>query len=160
MGYYILILFGFLFEISGSFILAAEAIGLDKFERWIANLSRTRDEMMGKSERKGTTFLDPSRFIASLGAAAGGAFGYWISPHLPKWPAENLISAFIGGLAGVACGMLIYIGTIRTLKSIIFALRNIESRTRIHAVGLLGFGLLFLGFCLQFIGTLIDGLTR
>ena len=163
MGFhYILILCGLLVEVAGAFVLAAEAIGLETLERWIANLTRTHAEMVGEQTRRGSTFLDPNRFIAGSGAAVGVAFGYWVSLHLPEWPAnlEKLAALVVGGLAGAVFGVLIYRGALVTLQVVVRALRRIESRVRLHAVGVLGFGLLAFGFCLQFIGTLVDGLNR
>lgn len=163
MGFHcILILCGLLFEVTGAFVLAAEAIGLERLERWIAKLSRTRAEMAGEQARRGSTFLDPNRFICGFGSAAGVAFGYWVSLHLPEWPAnlEKLAAIAVGGLSGAVFGVLIYRGTLVTLQVVVRALQRIESRVRLHAVGVIGFGLLAFGFCLQFIGTLVDGLNR
>lgn len=160
--YYILILCGLLLELTGAFVLASEAIGLDTLERWIANLRRTRAEMVGEQTRQGSTFLDPIRFICGFGSAAGVVFACWVSLHLPEWPAnlEKLAAVGVGAIAGAVFGVLIYRAALVTLQLFVRALRRIESRVRLHAVGILGFGLLAFGFCLQFIGTLVDGLNR
>jgi hypothetical protein len=149
-------------EVAGAFVLAAEAIGLETLEQWIAKLTRTHAEMAGEQTRRGSTFLDPNRFIAGFGAAAGVLFACWVSLHLPEWPSnlEKITAAVVGVIVGAVFGVLIYRGALVTLQVVVRALLRIESRVRLHAVGVLGFGLLAFGFCLQFIGTLVDGLNR
>lgn len=149
-------------EVVGAFVLAAEAIGVERIQSWAANLSRTRAEMAGTEPRRGSTFLDPNRFIVGLGSAGGGAFGYWLSFRVPAWPSEIAAKAAVvvaGALAGAIFGVVLYIGALATLRTGAHALKRLEARIRFRAVGLLGFGLLFVGFVLQLIGTLIDGLS-
>jgi hypothetical protein len=75
----------------------------------------------------------------------------------PKWLRVPL-AAVIGGDGGGLLGLALSISVPIVIQTIASALLRLESRARVHAVGVLGFGLLFLGFSLQFAGTLIDGL--
>jgi hypothetical protein len=152
---------GLSLEIVGAFVLAAEAIGVERLDSWAANFSRARAEMAGTQPRRGSTFLDPNRFIAGLASAGGVAFGYWLSFRVPPWPSDIAAKAAAivgGGLAGGVFGVVLYQGALATLRIGVHALRRLEARVRFRAVGVLGFGLLFVGFVLQLIGTLIDGL--
>ncbi len=158
----ILILAGLSVEVVGAFVLAAEAIGVERIHSWADNLSRTRAKMARTEPRRGSTFLDPNRFIAGLGSAGGGAFGYWLSFRVPPWLPEIAAKAaavVAGGLAGAIFGVVLYLGALSTLRTGAHVLKCLEARVRFRAVGLIGFGLLLVGFVLQLIGTLIDGLS-
>ena len=151
-------------EVVGAFVLAAEAIGIERIHSWADSLSRTRAEMAGTKPRRGSTFLDPKRFIAGLGSAGGGAFVFWLwlSFRVPPWLPEIAATAdavVAGGLAGAIFGVVLYLGALSTLRTGVHVLKRLEARVRFRAVGLLGFGLLFVGFMLQLIGTLIDWLS-
>jgi hypothetical protein len=161
-AHHVLILSGLSVEIAGAFVLAAEAIGLERLDSWTADLSRVRDEMAGTQARRGSTFLDPNRFLAGFASAGGGAVGYWLSYRLTFWPSPIAKAAAVGvgALAGGVLGVILYQGALATLRATVHALKRIEARVRVRAVGVLGFGLLSIGFLLQFIGTFVDGLER
>jgi hypothetical protein len=159
--HHILILVGLTIEIAGAFVLAADAIGLDRLVHWASNLREVRGALTGAKPWARSTFLDPNRFLSALGSAGGVAIGaYWVMPLLmsyPKWLRVPL-AAVIGGGGGGLVGLALSISVPIVIQTIASALLRLESRARVHAVGVLGFGLLFLGFSLQFAGTLIDGL--
>jgi hypothetical protein len=164
--YHVFVLAGLVAEIIGGFILALDAIGLERIARWVASLRRTREEMAGEQVRKRSTFTDPNRFIAGIGAASGGAAGYLVSERLPVWVAHlprivSLIGIImVAGVFASIIGVALYQSALFLLHHITNSLWRLEQRARIRTNGLLGFGLLFIGFLLQFVGTLGDMLRK
>lgn len=164
--YHLFILSGLVSEIGGGFVLALDAIGLERISSWATRLRCTRAEMAGEQRRTRSTFTDPNRFISGIGGTGGGAAGYWISQRLPIWGpylprfVSVLAAAVIGGVCGVVVGLTLYRSSLLLLHHGASALMHLEQRARLHATGVLGFGLLFIGFLLQFVGTLGDMLRR
>lgn len=156
-AHHILNVIGLLVEIIGAFVLAAEAIGVERIQSWAINLSKTAAEMEGLKLRRGSTFLDPNRFIAGFGSCGGVAFGYWLSSYLPSETVVKYIAILGGAMAGAFLGVFLHIGGIAILRIASTALKHLETRVRFRVIGLLGFSLLFIGFVLQLIGTVIDG---
>lgn len=159
--HHIMILSGLLIEIAGAFVLAAEAIGPQRLSNWITKVRRVRMEMAGLQPRRRSTFLDPNRFICALGSAGGVGFACWLSGCLSASSfGAKVVAVATGGIAGAVFGVVLYKGALRSLLVAMHALARIEARVRFRAVGVLGFGLLFIGFLLQFIGTLAEGLRE
>src|ERR1041384_7012109 len=160
---HVLILVGLAVEITGAFILAADAIGLARLAAWAADLREVRGAVTGEKPWARSTFLDPNRFISAIGAGGGVIIGAkWLDPMFSghsRWVAVPL-SALIAAIVGIFVALVLTRVMIIIIQLIASSLLRLESRVRVHATGVLGFGLLFLGFALQFAGTLMDGLRR
>lgn len=155
--YLILQLSGMLIEIVGTFILSVEAIGLDRFQKWIESLTMIREQLSGK-QKSNDSVRKPSaaRIIFATICAIGSGFGSWLGTHPPLWAARFpswvvlLTSIILAGLAGVILfHVILYI-----MLAVVSALHTVELRTRTRTAGLIGFLLLLVGFVIQFVGTL------
>lgn len=163
---HLLMLVGLIFEIFGAFILAVDAIGLERFDGWIAQLRGLRAEIAGEKKRGGSTFSDPRRFIAGIASAAGSVAGFTVFHYFPLWTAQfsntatHFAAALIGSVFAAVLGVFLTWAILMSLHMLSTFLQKLRNRAEIHAVGLLGFGLLFAGFVFQFSGTLGDMLIK
>lgn len=158
-----LILLGYILEILGVFVLAAEAIGLKRLSQWINSLTKLRAELTGDIDPTDSVIRPGvARIIFASICAAGSGIGSYYGSHPPEWAASLpkwsalFGAALIGALVGVALYRIILVA----MKLIVSALILVESRTQRHASGILGFIMLLIGFILQFSGTLGDSLAR
>jgi hypothetical protein len=153
-------LFGLVVEIFAGLILAIEAIGLDRVARWIGSISLAQEEIAGKRKEREDSSRDPGPkriYRATLGALIGG-FGAWFGSFAHTWDVRGwmyVAFALAGGVAGGLIGVGFLFSTVYGLRGIIWLLRFAEERAQRKAVGVIGFGLLFVGFILQFVGTLV-----
>jgi hypothetical protein len=165
----ILILCGLFLEILGAFIVSADAIGLERFEKWINSLRLVRDELFGKIEPR-DSILRPgiARIIFSFIAMVSGMPGILLSlklsktidvspyiGYIPNW-LKTFVLAIMAGIVSGIIGILLLLIVIRFLSFIISGLQKIDAGTKTRTAGAFGFLFLLLGFILQFIGTLLQ----
>lgn len=153
----VMILLGYVFELVGSFILAATAIGLERIEALTHRLEWLRGRLEDKRpEDSKFEWNDPARWTAGIGAALGSGLSVvLVESHFRNEPRlwQYLIHLGTAVLAGTM--VLAFIFLVR-LSAI--GLRSIDERTRAGSVGGLGFAFLFFGFVLQFLGTLLSAI--
>jgi hypothetical protein len=158
-----LILLGYILEILGAFVLAAQAIGLNRLSQWINSLTRIRAELSGDIDPT-DSIIRPgvARIIFASICAVGAGIGSYYGSHPPKWAATfpTWAARFGAPLIGALVGVVLYRIILVAMKLTVNGLLLVESRTRRHASGILGFIMLLIGFILQFSGTLGDSLAR
>src|ERR1700720_4002831 len=101
--HHVLILVGLSVEIMGAFVLAADAIGLDRLAAWAASLREVRGAITGDQPWARSTFLKPNRFLSAVGGGSGVLNGgYGLAPIILKYPRwwSVPVLALIGGIAG------------------------------------------------------------
>ena len=151
MGPAVVTLSGLVLDIIGAFVLAIEAIGLDRVQEWGRRLTAFIESQRTRLVNQGVAVLVLFVMITS------GIF----TSNLHQAGTTNRIA--IGLLWVLLAILLTYaisfiLGSIaHNLGAILLAL---QARARRQSVGLLGFGLLLVGFLLQFIGTLWGALAN
>lgn len=138
---------GIAVEIVGGFILAIDAIGLDRVQRWADALRRLprsmttvdyRDSYAYRQEYKQDFRSESERNRIGDALAAYGAVYMEVA-----WLAFMMIAMLPLGI----------------LMLIAFGLRYAAEKAKRNASGVIGFSVLTVGFLLQFAGTLIGGLN-
>jgi hypothetical protein len=160
---HIAILAGLTVEVAGAFVLAADAIGLDRLERTAAAFLRVEGELTGAREPTDSLrHPGAARIALALICAGGAGVGSLFGTHPPIWAlGMPRILVVVGAcLLGGAVGLALYWAALTTLRAAVGALQAVELRAKGRGVGVLGFSLLFIGFVLQFFGTFADGLSR
>ncbi len=157
-------LVGLLLDLVGAFLLAVEAIGLERIRSWqdrwvngpVAVLSGDK-EMDERAAIRAWAWL-PGLFgtVASgAGAGAGTAVALALDTlGRSKW--NGVVGAVLGGLVGFGAFPV----AVRLFRSVSRLVDQIEESTKKKgAVGLIGFLLLAFGFVFQAVGTLV-GVVR
>lgn len=161
--YVVLQLVGMLIEIVGAFILAADAIGLNRLRKWVKSLTHITAQLSQK-EASNDSILKPSaaRLVYTGIIAAGSGFGSWLSTHPPTWASyiPNWLFRAFSIVAGGLCGMLIFFVVVYSILALIGFINMVEVRARKRRAGLIGFLLLLVGFVSQFIGALGQALLK
>jgi hypothetical protein len=153
----ILVLAGQVVQIVASFILSIEAIGLDRVARWIRSLSFLRSDLIDeKGKILPSYFLFGLKigdiFLAAFLVGWSGVF-FCLTIYFDKQlPFGMLTLLGLGAFFVVTLTLYIILHTL--LGMIISALQYVDSLSSQKTSGILGFLLLFIGFVLQFVGTM------
>lgn len=157
-------LVGLLLEIIGAFLLAVEAIGLERIRTWRKEYFEAWFHIA-----KSRQLVDTQRLATELNAkkvpailvvivcSFSGGIGTWLimlfdSLQLTGW--LRYAGLFVGFFGGVIIGYYGFPSLALFFKAISNTLAWIEDRTQKGVIGLMGFCLLATGFSLQFIGML------
>jgi hypothetical protein len=158
----ILVLIGQVVQMFAGFILSVEVIGLKRVARWAKWLSLLHGNLADKNRNRpffgwaNVTQIVVSAFIALAMAMAG----YYILRRI-KPQFSGLDS--VGGLIGVAAklgGIVAWQALLYGIRGVVAGLLYIKSLSVAKTSGLVGFVLLFLGFVVQFIGTIGQTLSK
>ena len=121
-----------------------------------------RAELAGEVEpRDSIRRPGAGRIVFALMCAAGSGFGSYYASHPPTWASGLPAWLFVGGaiVAGGLVGVILHQVALRSLRAAVATLQWIDAKVRRRVSGVIGFSLLFVGFVLQFAGTLLGNLT-
>jgi len=139
------------FDIIGAFILAIDAIGVDRVHGWGMRIKISITE-------------DRTNSIGCLVSIALIGVAFWLGiltlegtvdrdlPTRLSSFGKMLLLIMVGGIFGAA--------TARLFLGISWALLTLQNRARRQAVGILGFSVLAIGFILQSVGLIWQGLQQ
>lgn len=160
----LLILIGLILEIIGAFILSAEAIGLDRFTKWIHTLMIYRKVMKIKEDESLKDISLKHKIIPNI-----LIFIIMIVVIFPvlsiimdetiwgfKFP--PLLGMFYALVIGMLFGSILLDSSLFALSLIIDFLIEVRKKSRQKSSGYLGFLFLFFGLLFQFTGAILQGL--
>jgi hypothetical protein len=156
-----LVLLGYVLDLAGSFILAAAAIGLERIGRVTERLEWLRGRLSdNRPEERRFDWRDPARWTAGIASMLGIGLVMLVVQHRFPQALKSrswgiVVSLSAGGLASI-----IGVGFVFLVRLSLRGLRSVDEKTRNGSAGAFGFALVFLGFALQFFGTLLGALTR
>lgn len=157
---YYLILLGLFVEIVGGFILASDAIGLDRVKRWATDL-HNYDNLVSNKKTEGGGFLSPVRITIGVACVLGLVIAIPVSDKLnggATSPSPGVVlTVWLGSV--LASMLVIFVITV-IVRFAVNLLQRLQHSMESHNVGVFGFVLLFLAFLLQFAGTLWDSFAR
>lgn len=159
---FVLAIVGMCIEIVGAFILAADAIGLERIRIWTSRIMNALDDLENPDKptkkefrrSRGRRWHFLLTLTITLVVTSSVVYFADIGKETPKvvlW-AVALGTGIACGGAAVAGAMLLRVFLGRSADFLIF----IENETRIRAAGTIGFGLLLLGFVFQLSGTMFQ----
>lgn len=153
-------LIGLVLEMAGAFLLATEAIGLDRIKSWREQWLETpifiltakrNEEMEQRAKDKGMQWFFGLTMMCSLGIAVAIAMfmsGFAESHGLSAW----LRVPF--AIVGLFVGAVFVEGCVFCMRTASTVLLSIEASAGRGAIGVTGFVLLSSGFVLQTLGVL------
>jgi len=166
MKYYLVsaTLVGLCFDIAGAFFLSAQAIGLDRIRNWrteyldiSARIAGARKTVEAErlAQHSKVSFLPSALGVIAgfIGSYVGASLALYIkSLNLKLLPsyADLILGMLIGGAIGFYAFDVFSFAFRKASSALIW----IDNSTQKGAIGLIGFGLLLVGFILQFIGAL------
>lgn len=162
----IFVLVGQVVQILASFILSANVIGLDRLAKWSKSLKAFKLELLKKNDKQSRFKRGRALAEYSLCLVVGtltvllmrllmARFYSEVGQLVRIWPLAVGVLFTLVSLGLLWC---LYRLLIAALSLAVTGLQTLENRTRKHASGVLGFLLLFIGFVLQFGGTLAQAL--
>ena len=163
----ILILAGLVSEILGCLTLSIDAIGIDRVERWMRSLTMFREVYSRQRERPKDSITRPGphriMFAGIVAIISGFAalFGSFIAIHPPTWLpyTPTIILIPLAGIVGGILGIAIQFAVVYAVLAIALLLKIAAERSERRTAGVVGFALLFIGFVIQFAGTLNQAIT-
>jgi len=156
------VLVGLILELAGAFLLAVEAIGIDRIRDWRRLgaeraswvLEPKKTGMMARRSLEARLRWLPTILVGTasgLGAYAGGGLALFVKQHAgPAW------LSILAGLAGITVGAFFIDAVVLVLRGITFLLGSVEASAERRTIGISGFFFLAVGIALQVFGVFVE----